>query len=435
MIENPKPEPAEMALEEWKALSALIARLESTEYTMRNWLIGLISTLVVALNVADKDPGVPWYVGLGLGVALIALFILMDLVHRMPKRYAIERSRTVDKCLRGEIPYDGPRFPSGVLVRSRPGKREELFRMWDNTPYRHLFLLLVVFIAASMLAREASLRTLVDVGWLSISSALIYFGMKAFVRIGSDAMKQRCSFWSAMRRAISRKAQTVCIDITRFDKESSDPVRYGFSKNDFAHPSSTLKRLARNPKGFVQDGGDYAVVLTRAQDTRLSEYLREGNYRKGSFGSVEDATALLALSFGESHEVNQRLAALVIQALATNSDLDVTAQWEIADILEECDLEIGARVRRMELAPGRDYITTAEIVQQFAEASRTDGDTPPIRLAVVAQAWHAPRCIRLCKQKQLSVVAGRFADSFPADDPQEWTRNAIRWVLKEGTKE
>jgi len=123
MTETAKPEPAEMALEESKALSTLIARLEGTEYTMRNWLMGLLPALLVILNLplyVDKiDVNVPWYVGFTLGVALITLFMLMDLVHRMPKRYAIERSKRVSKCLRGEIPYDGPRYPSDISPRNR----------------------------------------------------------------------------------------------------------------------------------------------------------------------------------------------------------------------------------------------------------------------------------------------------------------------------
>jgi len=248
-------------------------------------------------------------------------------------------------------------------------------------------------------------------------------------------MEGKAGFWSELWRTLRRKAAIRTIDITKYDKKTPTCVRYTFTKDEFAQPRSTLKRLSGNPREFIGKRGENKVVLTPVQNERLMGYLKDADYYMHSFGSVGDATHLLAFSFGEGREVNEQLAALVIRALASNSSLDVSTQWEIADILEEHDIEVGACVQRIELGLDKDYIRTDEIVKKFVGMSRANqGDGDGIKLAVVAQAWHAPRCIRLCGEEDLEVVAGRFVDSFPENDPQEWTRDAFSWVLKEATK-
>ena len=47
MIDKDSRSPNPVAIEEWKLLSSLIARLEDVEYKMRSWLFALITGLSV----------------------------------------------------------------------------------------------------------------------------------------------------------------------------------------------------------------------------------------------------------------------------------------------------------------------------------------------------------------------------------------------------
>ena len=93
------------------------------------------------------------------------------------------------------------------------------------------------------------------------------------------------------------------------------------------------------------------------------------------------------------------------------------------------------RINRIELDYGNDYITTNEIIDKFIDyCTFSNINISNLSLLIIAQSWHAPRCIDICKSKGLKVVAGRFSDKFSNSDPQSWVRNAFSWILKEGTK-
>jgi uncharacterized membrane protein len=134
----------QMAVDEWKLLSSIIARLEDTEYKIRSWLFALITGLAIVMY-SDKTE-LHWIMFLIIGIILVWIFILMDLVHRMPKRYAIKRAGDIEEILKKGKEYDGPRI-SSLADPERTGKWEEFLRMWDNTPYRHILLLLSFLVA------------------------------------------------------------------------------------------------------------------------------------------------------------------------------------------------------------------------------------------------------------------------------------------------
>jgi hypothetical protein len=131
-----------IALEEWKLASSVIARLENVEHQMRNWLFGLLTALTVALysNKVEALTGARF---IAIGILLVATFVWMDLIHRMPKRGAIELSKEIETCLRDNLEYGGPSL-STTLAKKRTGKWNELKRMLKNTPYIQIMLLVVL---------------------------------------------------------------------------------------------------------------------------------------------------------------------------------------------------------------------------------------------------------------------------------------------------
>ncbi len=226
--------------------------------------------------------------------------------------------------------------------------------------------------------------------------------------------------------------RTVVIDITEFDQDEPSRgtrVVYGFRQEHLDNPLQTIQEFVDNPSGF-QDG-EYKAILTEGQNARFLNYLRAGNYRCRDFGEKEDADYLLAFSYGENPDVNIQLAAIVQKALQAMVSLKAVVQWEIANILYERDARLKGVVKRIDLDYDRDYITSAEVVEKFKRHAKGEEDPS---VFVVCQAWHAPRCIQICKRDGLKVVRGEFIDDFSRSDPQKWVRNWLTWVLKEGTK-
>lgn len=228
----------------------------------------------------------------------------------------------------------------------------------------------------------------------------------------------------------------IIIDITQYDKTGGQHTQYYLDKNSFHNPLPTLQHLAANPTGFLESMESYCkIILTRNQNSKFIPYLQNENYHSKEFGRPESATHLLAFSFGESPDVNTELASIAQESLKVNSKLIATVQWEIADIISEKNPTIAEQVHRINLDKDQTYINTEQVIDKFITGVLGGAPgIPKVSLLVVAQAWHAPRCIRLCKEKGLDVIAGRFSEGFSANDPQEWVRNAFSWVLKEGTK-
>ncbi len=130
----------DIAIEEWKMLSSIIGRLEDIEYKMRSWLFALITGLSIALY--SKEINISWYSFIIIGYALIILFVLMDLMHRMPKRRAIERSKIVEDFLKKGGVYDGPKISESL--KNREGKWQEFKQMLPNTPYIQIFIIITL---------------------------------------------------------------------------------------------------------------------------------------------------------------------------------------------------------------------------------------------------------------------------------------------------
>jgi hypothetical protein len=225
----------------------------------------------------------------------------------------------------------------------------------------------------------------------------------------------------------------IVIDITGYDPEDQSRIQYFLDKKSFDHPPATIKRLAWNPAVFLTPkGNEYcSLVLTGGQNGRFLDYLRKSDYFAKDFGGLRKVSHLLAFSYGENPDVNSKLAEIAQQTIQKAPHISVAAQWEIADALGGDIPGLTGSILRIGLDEGQDYITTEQVIQKWLNLS---GGTENSSFLIVAQAWHAPRCIQLCKNRGLHIAAGRFANHFSPHDPQPWVQNAFRWVLKEGTK-
>ena len=227
---------------------------------------------------------------------------------------------------------------------------------------------------------------------------------------------------------------TIEINITKFDKSDNHQVEYGFEESHINNPIPVLLELAENPGQFRQKNGKYRIVMTENQNQKILEYLKKKDFHQESFGNPKDAQYLLTFSFGEKTDVNAELATITERIGKNVSFVVIAVQWEIADLLSSREPTFIQRVHRVDLDYGKDYITTDGVIDKFIKEIIPIHETNEMpRMFIVAQAWHAPRCIATCIAKGLNVVGGDFSERFSPYDPQEWVRNAFSWVLKEGT--
>lgn len=224
------------------------------------------------------------------------------------------------------------------------------------------------------------------------------------------------------------------INVTAFDRTDNSRVEYRITESQFNEPSTTLLELAQAPDDFRKNTGKYRLILTEGQNQCLLSFLARKKFKLENFGDPKDAQFLLAFSFGEGSIVNNDLAMLVERIYKKHPSLIIAAQWEIADILIDNDPGLEQHIHRIEPDHDKEYVTTIDVVEKFIKdvfPARVVKDKPQI--FIVAQAWHAPRCIDICHAKGINVVGGEFSELFSPNDPQSWVRDAFSWVLKEGT--
>lgn len=224
------------------------------------------------------------------------------------------------------------------------------------------------------------------------------------------------------------------IDITIFDKADNSRIEYSLTGSQFNEPLQTLLELAESPDVFRKRAGNYRLVLTETQNQRLITYLASKKFKLENFGNPQNAQFLLALSFGEGPVVNNDLSDIVERINKKHPSLIIAAQREIADTLINHNPGLEHSVHRIERDHGKEYITTIEVVEKFMGniiVAKKLIDKP--KVFIIAQAWHAPRCIHICEAKGLDVVGGAFSELFSPNDSQSWVRDAFHWALKEGT--
>lgn len=165
-----------------------------------------------------------------------------------------------------------------------------------------------------------------------------------------------------------------------------------------------------------------SYLLPRSSALRLKAYLDETTLFLQPFGSLDEAEVLLAFSFGDAPTVNQHLQKIALSCRKLRQSLPLLLQQEIADdaLLTNSDIY---RIKAVE------YQTTTDV------AAAALSLTPKRKVMVVAQAWHAQRCIDTCKALGWDVIGLRCSNLFPKDDPQPWVRHPLNWVIKESHRE
>jgi len=127
---------------ELEIIESIIDRLEKTEYTIRGWLIALITGLTIALY-SGKTSIDKWKF-IVLGLSIIIVFLIIEILHRVPKLKAFKRADEIEKHLRGEIAkYDGPKIH---LTLSGKRKLKEMLKDLIKIQTCLPYILLMLFI-------------------------------------------------------------------------------------------------------------------------------------------------------------------------------------------------------------------------------------------------------------------------------------------------
>ena len=108
---------AEMiALEELKLVQSIIHTQEQMRFKVVGWCIATITGLSVAYLSEKLDlPHTSYFV---LSILIILIFLWLDTVHRVAVDRAIMRSGEIEKALRGEAEYDGPKIGESLSLKN-----------------------------------------------------------------------------------------------------------------------------------------------------------------------------------------------------------------------------------------------------------------------------------------------------------------------------
>lgn len=166
---------------------------------------------------------------------------------------------------------------------------------------------------------------------------------------------------------------------------------------------------------------DASYQLPNASRQRLEKYLSLGQPFLAPFGDIHQADALIAFSFGDSADVNIQLSRLAYDIQQIKPEIHVQLQQEVAQHFSHNG--------KINVISDMEYQTTADIAREALN------NTTARNVIVVAQSWHAKRCIDTCTQQGWNVVGLRCVDDFPKQDPQPWVRNPINWLIKESHRE
>lgn len=110
-----------VALDELKELQAIVSRHEEHAFKVRGYLYVIIGAMTTSLFLEKPYLSQAGYAG-GCAIAIV-LFMMMELIHRCYAARAIARVSDIEKALRGDVHYGGPkicdsmRAPAGGFVR------------------------------------------------------------------------------------------------------------------------------------------------------------------------------------------------------------------------------------------------------------------------------------------------------------------------------
>lgn len=120
-------ESSEMALEELKVLADIISRHDEISLKIKGWCTTLVTGFLVAMFSGTIQA--PLNVSGLLVAVIIVIFLWIDVVFRVAEDRAINRQGEVEKALRGEVQYDGPKIKWSL---STPNTFRDQLRSLNN---------------------------------------------------------------------------------------------------------------------------------------------------------------------------------------------------------------------------------------------------------------------------------------------------------------
>ncbi|OAN13788.1 hypothetical protein A3K86_14605 [Photobacterium jeanii] len=165
-----------------------------------------------------------------------------------------------------------------------------------------------------------------------------------------------------------------------------------------------------------------SYVLPRTSALRVKDYLAQASLFLEPYGDVQQADAVLAFSFGDAPSVNRELQHVAQQCAAQKPNMPVLMQQEIFAHAQAANNPVFS-------IAAQQYQTTTDVARSAMMM------TDKRKVIVVAQAWHAQRCIATCEALGWQVVGLRCVAGFPEDDPQPWVRHPLNWIIKESHRE
>lgn len=192
-----------------------------------------------------------------------------------------------------------------------------------------------------------------------------------------------------------------------------------FSNSDIKIHHDFASSLRLNSQVFSYCNASYNLPISSKQ--RLENYLSIGQPFLSPFGNISQADTLIAFSFGDSADVNIQLSELANSIAHLYPYIHVQLQQEIAQHYP--------RHKQISIIKNQEYQTTTDVAQEALK------NVTSRKVIIVAQSWHAKRCIVTCTEQGWDVVGLRCVDDFPTKDPQPWVRNPLNWLIKESHRE
>lgn len=168
-----------------------------------------------------------------------------------------------------------------------------------------------------------------------------------------------------------------------------------------------------------------SVSLTPQMRCEVEHYLDNYQLFLSDEGDFNSADVFLAFSYGEGEEVNKPLAAKAVELLDQYQGTTLYAQWEIAECLEDLRPDLMGRVVSIGFDDAELYMTTSQVAQKALKQTQSN------KVGVIAQSWHASRCVRHSEALGWHCQGVVTVDKFAQSDPQAWVRHPLDWILKE----
>jgi len=130
-------------LEELKILEDKINRHANLAFQNRGWLFAILVALVIGLYEKKLHLGTCTF--LLFAYLIILAFFIMELIQRLPQKQALSRASTVEKMIRGELPYNGPKISDSL---SMGGKFKQYYQSITGVvaiPYICILLIITLF--------------------------------------------------------------------------------------------------------------------------------------------------------------------------------------------------------------------------------------------------------------------------------------------------